>query len=144
EKFEQVDFLEDRVDQSRARQNVHDAFSRTTDLELLVGLWAYNPPAIADVVEERGMIDSTTLVGFDAAPLALAAMEKGQIDALLVQDPYVMGYLGIKELKALVDTDDKALHEISPQFGSGDNGEIHEPGLKIVVPEGSQLKAELF
>ena len=144
EKFEQVDFLEDRADQSRARQNVHDAFSRTTDLELLVGLWAYNPPAIADVVEERGMIDSTTLVGFDAAPLALAAMEKRQIDALLVQDPYEMGYLGIKALKALVDNDDKALHEIFPQFGSGDNGEIHETGLKIVVPEGSPLKAELF
>lgn len=144
EKFEQVDFLEDRADQSRARQNVHDAFSRTADLKLLVGLWAYNPPAIADVVKERGMIESTTLVGFDAAPLALAAMEQGQIDALLVQDPYEMGYLGIKALKALVDQDDAALHEIFPQFGSGEEGEIHETGLKIVVPEGTPLKADLF
>lgn len=144
EGFEQVDFLEDRVDQSRARQNVHDAFSRHDDIALMVGLWAYNPPAITDVVRERGKTEDVTVLGFDAAPLALAAMEQKRVDALLVQDPYRMGYLGVKTLKALADDDQAALKEVFPRHGSADGGDIHQTGLKIVVPEGTPLTSEVF
>ncbi|HEX6987776.1 MAG TPA: substrate-binding domain-containing protein, partial [Planctomycetaceae bacterium] len=141
--FEQTDFLEDAVDPSRARQNVRDALARTADLTLLVGLWAYNPPAIADVVAEQGIGDKVTVVGFDAAPLALAAMGEGRIKALLVQDPYDMGYLGVKTLKALIDEDEAALKEVFPNHGQTD-GDIHETGLKVVVPAGSPLTKDLF
>ena len=143
DKFEQVDFLADAVDPSKARQNVHDVFSRHDDLKLLVGLWAYNPPAIADVVAERGMGDKVTVVGFDAAPLALDAMGKGRIQALLVQDPYQMGYLGVKTLKALLDDDQQTLKEVFPQQGEPD-GDIHLTNLKVVVPKDSPLTKDLF
>jgi ribose transport system substrate-binding protein len=143
DKFEQVDFLADAVDPSKARQNVHDVFSRHDDLKLLVGLWAYNPPAIADVVAERGVGDKVTVLGFDAAPLALDAMGKGRIQALLVQDPYQMGYLGVKTLKALLDDDQKTLKEVFPQYGEPD-GDIHLTNLKIVVPQDSPLTKDLF
>ena len=144
EGFEQVDFLADRVDQSRARQNVHNAFSRNPDLTLLVGLWAYNTPAITDVVRDRGIEEDVTVLGFDAAPLALSAMKAGRVDALLVQDPYTMGYLGIKTLKALVDDDKEALKEVFPNYGSADNGNVHRTALKIVVPEKTSLTPDIF
>lgn len=143
DKFEQVDFLADAVDPSKARQNVHDVFSRHDDLALLVGLWAYNPPAIADVVAERGVGDQVTVVGFDAAPLALDAMGKGRIKALLVQDPYEMGYLGVKTLKALLDDDQQTLKEVFPRHGETD-GDIHLTNLKVVVPADSPLTKDLF
>ncbi len=141
--FEQVDFLADAVDPSKARQNVHDVFSRHNDLALLVGLWAYNPPAIADVVAQRGVGNEVTVVGFDAAPLALSAMGEGRIEALLVQDPYQMGYLGVKTLKALLDDDRTALTEVFPKHGETD-GDIHLTNLKVVVPADSPLEKSIF
>lgn len=142
--FVQVDFLEDAVDQSRARQNVNNALSRNQDVTLLVGLWAYNPPAIADVVEERNIGGEVTVLGFDAAPLALAAMGQERIQALLVQAPYDMGYLGIKTLKALIEEDEATLKEVFPNHGSGTDGDVHETGLKVVVPADTPLTKDLF
>src|SRR5690606_5328839 len=82
-------------------------------------------------------------VGFDAAPNALAAMGNGRIQALLVQDPYQMGYLAVKTLKAMIDEDQESLSEVFPNYGQPD-GDIHETGLKIVVPADSPLKTDLF
>lgn len=142
--FEQTDFLGDGVDQQKARQNVRDALARDSGLQLLVGLWAYNPPAIADVVAEQKLNNEIAVVGFDAAPLALAAMKDGRIDALLVQDPYQMGYLGVKTLKALLDDDSGMLGEVFPGYGSSDDGDVYLTGLKVVVPSGSPLTEDLF
>jgi ribose transport system substrate-binding protein len=144
--FVQTDFLGDSVDHSKARQNVRDALERHPDLALLVGLWAYNPPAIADVVDERarqGLQSDLTVVGFDAAPNALDAMARGRIQALVVQDPYAMGYRGVKTLKALLENDAAVLSEMWPNYGDTD-GDLHETGLKVVVPAGSPLTSDLF
>jgi len=42
------------------------------------------------------------LVGFDSAPALLQALRGGQIDALIVQNPYKMGYEGVKAAVAAV------------------------------------------
>jgi ribose transport system substrate-binding protein len=42
------------------------------------------------------------LVGFDSAPALLQALRGGQIDALIVQNPYKMGYEGVKSAVAAV------------------------------------------
>ena len=42
-----------------------------------VGIWSYNAPAIADVVDEKGSRDKYTIVVFDAEPeAAIKWMEK--------------------------------------------------------------------
>src|SRR5262249_44710064 len=42
------------------------------------------------------------LVGFDSAPALLQALRAGQIDALVVQNPYKMGYEGVKAAVAAI------------------------------------------
>lgn len=37
-------------------------------------------------------------VGFDAAPKLVEGLSAGQIDALVVQDPFNMGYMGVKQM----------------------------------------------
>lgn len=107
--------------------------------KLLVGIWSYNTPAIVQTVEALKLRDRVKVIGFDADPPSIKAMNEGQVDALLVQDPYQMGYLGVKALKALVEDDEKAKKEIFPE------GDIHTTGLKVVVPsKDSAIKKELF
>lgn len=151
EKFQQLDYLADEMDLSTAQKNVRDAIDRHADLDVLVGIWAYNAHAIAQTVKDRGLQDKVIVVNFDAAPKALAHMEAGLIDALVVQNPYEMGYQGTKLMRALVEDDHDTLTQMFPDYEPDEHsfrktdGDILITGLKVVVPDGDQrLKKETF
>lgn len=38
----------------------------------------------------------TTVVAFDSNAVSVGMLETGEVDALIVQDPYAMGYLGVE------------------------------------------------
>ncbi len=143
-KFKSKDNMADNTDRTKARENVRNALINHPDLKVLVGIWSYNAPAIADIVHEKGVRDRVKVVAFDAEPIAIQEMGKGMIDAMVVQNPYEMGYQGVRLLKALVEKDDKTVKEILPKKGQAE-GDLYDTGLKVVVPdEGSPLKAALF
>lgn len=47
-------------------------------------------------VSELGLKDQTTVVGFDNNVISVGMLETGEMDALIVQNPYAMGYLGVE------------------------------------------------
>ncbi len=49
-------------------------------------------------LEDRGLAGRVLFVGFDAAPALLDALEGGTLDALVVQNPDKMGYLGVRTM----------------------------------------------
>lgn len=127
-----------------AKKNVRDAIDRNAEINLLVGIWSYNTPAIVSTVTELGIRDKITIAGFDADPPAIKAMGEGNLDVMLVQDPFRMGYDGVRLLKAMLDKDEATLKEMLPNQGA-ENGDIIDTGLKIVVPnEKSRIKPDLF
>lgn len=145
ESFKQLDYLGDAPEGAdKARSNVRDALDRNKDLNLLVGIWSYNTPAIIDIVGQLKLRDKVKIVGFDADPPAIDGMKAGMVDAMVVQNPYQMGFQGVRILKALVEKDEATVKEMFPKHGEV-GGDIFDTGLKVVVPdEGSPLKAELF
>jgi ribose transport system substrate-binding protein len=151
EKFERVDYLADDMDPSTAQKNVRDVLDRHPDLGMLVGIWAYNAHAIAQTVKDRGIREQVAIVNFDAAPKAITHMEAGLIDALVVQNPYEMGYQGTKLLAALVQDDHDTIGQIIPAYEQDEHsitkpgGDIILTGLKVVVPDDDKrLNAEMF
>jgi ribose transport system substrate-binding protein len=144
EKFKKIDNMEDGTDRTVARENVRNAMINHPEMKILVGIWSYNAPAIVHVVREKGNRKSYTVVVFDAEPLAVKEMAEGDIDAMVVQNPYRMGYDAVKLLKALITDDQTTIKEMLPHLGQKD-GDIYDTGLKVVVPdEGSPLKADMF
>jgi ribose transport system substrate-binding protein len=144
DKFTDLDSMGDDLDRSRAKDNVRNAIKNHPDLNTLVGIWSYNAPAIVGVVTELKRRKDFTVVVFDAEPEAIAEMAQGNIDAMVVQNPYEMGYQGVRTLKALVEKDDSTIREMYPNLGS-DNGNIYDTGLKVVVPDdGSPLAQSMF
>src|SRR5262249_5640643 len=136
--------MPDDTNRTRARENVRNALTNHPSLKVLVGIWSYNAPAIVDVVREKGIRDKVKVVAFDAEPVAIAEMGKGMIDAMVVQNPFEMGYQGVRLMKALVEKDEKTIKEVLPGKDKPD-GDLYDTGLKVVVPdEGSPLKADLF
>jgi ribose transport system substrate-binding protein len=144
DKFKNDGTMADQNDRTKARQNVRDALTNHPKLNTLVGIWSYNAPAIADVVSEGGHDrKSLTIVTFDAEPEAIQAMGKGTIDAMVVQNPYQMGYQGVRLMKALVQDDQATLKEMFPHHDDKD-GDLYNTGLKVVAPDDSTLKADEF
>ena len=129
---------------SRNQQNVRDALTNHNDLVALVGIYAFNGPAIADVIKERKARDKVTAVTFDAAEGSLNAMGEGNLDAMCVQNPFDMGFQAVRLLKAMHEKDEAVQKEMFPNFGQPD-GDIYTTGLRIVAPDANTpLKADQF
>lgn len=147
EKFKSLDTMEDKTDRPTAKDNVRQALAKhPDDLKALVGIWSYNAPAIASVVGDlpKEKRQNLTVVTFDAEPGAIDAMGAGQIDAMVVQNPYEMGYQGVQLMKALIEDDKATIHRMLPNYDKPD-GDIINTGLKVVVPDNSSpLKPAMF
>lgn len=148
--FELKTSLVDDGDRGVAQENVKTALNNFPDLNCLVGIWAYNAHAIAQVVTDRGVRQKTKVVVFDAAETAIADMESGGIDAMVVQNPYQMGYLGTKLMKAFIEKDAATIQKTYPSYDPAtgkfaEGGDIYATELRVVVPdEKSPVKKEMF
>jgi ribose transport system substrate-binding protein len=132
------------MDLSRAQENVRNAMSNHPNAKTLIGLWSYNGPAIVKVVGERGKRSEYTAVTFDAEQASISNMEQGQLDCMLVQNPYEIGYQSVRLMAALIENNEAIVKEMFPKHGQP-GGDIFETGVKVVVPnDKSPLKKEMF
>ena len=124
---------------------MRNAIRNHPKVNTLVGIWSPNAPAIVDVVTELNRRADFTIVGFDAEPVAVEQMGKGLIDAMVVQNPYQMGFQGVRMLAALVQDDKGTVKELFPRLGET-GGDIYDTGLKVVIPDDKSPlnKKELF
>jgi ribose transport system substrate-binding protein len=144
EAYTEADRMADDMDLRKARDNVRNAMQNHQDLVALIGIWAYNAPAIADVVTEAGNRDKFIVATFDAQDLAIGHMEKGNIDVMVVQNPFDMGVQTVRVMKAMIQDDQATIKEMFPNQGQPD-GDIYTTGLRVVVPNAeSPVKVDLF
>lgn len=143
--YTEIDRKPDQGNRDKARDNVRTALDNDGEkIVALLGIWSYNAPAIADVVSERNARDRITVGTFDAASDAIKEIGKGNIDVMVVQNPFDMGYQSVRLLKALCTGDESVPKEMFPNRGSPE-GDIYTTGLRVVVPNASSpVKAELF
>ena len=106
--------------EQRAKENTVNAL---TELQgernvCLVGLWAYNPPAILSAVKDKDVAGKVKIVGFDEDFSTLTGIADGHIYATVVQQPYQFGYQSVRLMAAIA---------------RGDKSELPEDG-KIYIP----------
>ena len=67
----------------------------------LAGIFASNETSTVgavNAIRQRNLAGKVTLVGFDASPDLVRAIKEGGIDSLVLQDPFKMGYEGVKTI----------------------------------------------
>lgn len=64
----------------------------------MVGLYAYNPPAILNEAKAKSMAKDIKIVGFDEDWETLKGIAAGEIEGTVVQDPFAYGYESVKAL----------------------------------------------
>ena len=130
-KFTRAELFEDSNDLARASTNVQTAVSKYPDVGILLGLWSYNAPRIAEeVASSADLRKQVTVVTFDLDELSVGHLEKGMIDASVCQNPYDMGYQGVRLLKALIQNDKKTTDEMLPGGAT-----TIETGVRVIVPK---------
>jgi ribose transport system substrate-binding protein len=86
----------------RAQDRMETILSANADL---AGVFASNEPNVlgaARVLKTRGLAGKVMLVGFDAAAGEIDYLKEGVVQALVVQDPFKMGYDGVRVLATLL------------------------------------------
>ncbi len=144
EKLVEVVRLEDGGDRPTARKNVQDALDRNEEIDMLVGIWAYNAPQAIAVVKDRDLRAKMKVVSFDAAKDSIREMADGNLDVMVVQNPYQMGFIGVKLLKALLEDDKSIIDEMYPEYAQTGDKDLFKTELRVVVPEGSPITPEIF
>src|SRR3954471_19831098 len=120
-KIDVVDKREDNTDRAKARSNVEDIINAHKDLNLVVGLWNYNGPAIAAAIEGLGKQGKIKAAVFDEDEATLEAIKSGTIEATVVQKPFQFGYLSAKWMHELAKNKDEA-KKAMPSNGIIDTG----------------------
>jgi ribose transport system substrate-binding protein len=136
-KIEIVDKREDNTDRAKARSNVEDIITAHRDLNLVVGLWNYNGPAIAAAIESLGKKGKVKAAVFDEDDGTLDAIQSGTIAATVVQKPFQFGYLSAKWMHELA-TKGEAAKRALPPTGIIDTGVTVIDASNVVA-----FKAEL-
>jgi ribose transport system substrate-binding protein len=108
-KVEILDVRTDDTDLVRAKANVADTLVKYPDIAGLVGLWAYNGPAILNAVKDAGKVGQVKIVCFDEDDQTLAGIKAGSIYATVVQQPYEFGYQSIHMMAKALHGDKSAI-----------------------------------
>jgi ribose transport system substrate-binding protein len=93
---------ETQSDSAKARDKMETLLTAHPDL---VGVFASNEPNVvgaAKVLAERKLAGKVTMIGFDASPTELDYLRQGTVQALVVQDPFKMGFEGVKAVAQIV------------------------------------------
>ena len=94
-------------DRAKARDAAENMLGAHPDLD---GMFASAEPSsvgAALAIKARGLVDKVKLVAFDSTDGMVADLKSGAIDAMVVQDPFKMGYQAVK-------TQVDHLHGITP------------------------------
>jgi ribose transport system substrate-binding protein len=102
--------ITDNCSRATCLDNAKDALARLegTPNVCMIGLWAYNAPAILEAVKSKNMAGKVKIVSFDEDAATLSAIEAGEIYATVVQDPYNFGYKSVEVLAEAAKSGDKS------------------------------------
>lgn len=102
-KYEVIGTYTDGTDQKKAKDNAADVLSKNTATEdlAMVGLWAYNPPAILSAAKDAKRVGKVKIVGFDEQEVTLDGIRDGSIVGTVVQQPYQFGFQSVKIMSKL-------------------------------------------
>jgi len=96
-----LDTLTDQFDRAKAKANAEDTLSKHSDIDAMVGLFAYNPPLILEALKQAEKVGKVKVIAFDEDDATLQGIKDGTVHGTVVQNPYMYGYKSIEVLTAL-------------------------------------------
>ncbi len=86
-----------------AKEETLRLFEENPDLNVIATFNEWTSLGVGYAIEELGIGDETTVVAFDNNTISIGMLERGNVDALIVQNPFAMGYLGVEYAYELIN-----------------------------------------
>lgn len=83
-------------DEALAESLTRKILEQNENIDAIVCLNAYGTVGAARAIKSMELGDKVKIIGFDSTPEEISFIEKGIIQATVVQNPFGMGYLGIR------------------------------------------------
>lgn len=90
-------------DTERAYELTCGLLEKYPDMNMIVGLNEYSAVGAARAVKEQGLSDSIRMAGIDSSVEQIQLLEEGVYEALAIQKPFNMGYLGVETAVKLLE-----------------------------------------
>jgi len=106
--MEIVAFQYGESDRAKSLDRATDILTAHPELN---GMFASNEPSSVGAVQaikHKGLVGKVTLVGFDSSPNLLDDLKAAAIDSLVLQNPFKMGYEGVKAAVAKLNGQEPA------------------------------------
>ena len=81
-------------------------------INVIVGFNEWMTLGVGNAVKNLGLSKKVRSVGFDSNLISVGMLETGEMDALIVQNPFAIGYLGIEKAAALISGESLPSSEI--------------------------------
>ena len=94
-----------------AQSKAEDSLNTYPDINAMVGLFEYNPPACYKALEKANKLGTVKLIGFDENDITLQAIKDGTCAGTIVQSPYEYGYQSVRVLNELLKGEQDAIPE---------------------------------
>ena len=81
-------------------------------INVIVGFNEWMTLGVGNAVKNLGLSKKVRSVGFDSNLISVGMLETGEMDALIVQNPFAIGYLGVEKATALISGESLPSREI--------------------------------
>ena len=92
-------------DSSLATTLTKNVLSEYPNLDAIVALNSVSTTGAADAIYEMNLMNSIKIVGFDSTPKEIQYIEKNVIQATIIQNPFNMGYLSVKNASSSINSE---------------------------------------
>lgn len=108
------------------------ALGRFPNLKGFYGPNESSTVGILNALREKNLAGKIRFVGFDSSPILVSGLKGGEIDALVLQDPVRMGYLGVKTAYAAIKGEKvEKKQPITPTLV--DKSNMDKPDIKVLL-----------
>ena len=102
------------------------------DLSILYGTNTNMTLGICDAINERGLAGKVFAVGFNTDDEIISNIKNGVLQGTVVQNPYVMGYVGVKFATSAINGDNVTNHlNTGVSFVNADN--MNNDFIKLIL-----------
>ncbi len=85
-----------------AREGTIELLREYPDINVIATFNEWTSLGVGWAIRELERAEDITVVAFDSNAVSVGMMETGEVDALVVQSPYVMGYLAVESAHELI------------------------------------------
>lgn len=105
------------------------------EIDCIVTFNEWTTLGVGYAIQELGLKDETTVVGFDNNTISVGMLETGEMDALIVQSTFSMGYLGVETACSLISGKELAKDQIYTETLIATRDNLYEEASqKLIFP----------